>query len=1308
MVKTNGRFLGWNYAARSGQDTSRWQRQLREKPQIARVGSARTRAKAAIKPAAGFGPVGFNFRGQLPTGFIPTAVVEGDFNQDGHMDVAISNGGDNSIYVLLGNGDGTFQVPEILYTSGQSPDWITAVSLRNNGHLDLAVTDGDSNIVEIFLGKGDGTFQPGVPVSLPQTPSFVLAGDFNNDGNADLAIGLVVDAGSTEPQFEILLGNGSGGFSGTLLAPPILAGEDPIPTGWIAAGDVNNDGWTDLVATVTGVFAHTYLNQGGSGFSQGAAFGPLDSPMVVGLGDMNEDGCLDAVELGGYGLLTIAKGTCDGNFTQGPAIAGVGDLDPAVKVVDVDGDGHLDVVGSSAFYGLGQLGYGNEGGYLVSVFKGDGHGNVSVAKTYRGGTDAYSLVVTDFNGDNKPEILTISSMENDAGLFINDGTGKYDGPQGESIWFAEGRANVPFANFPPMKVADLNGDGHPDLYLVEDGLNNATHPCQLTAMLNDGAGNFLPPLRTPITVGPTSPYPLFIAGAFRSATMPDIIYLNQFYAPNVVAFFPGNGNGTFGSPTTLATLPDPLQIATGDFNGDGKLDFVVYGTDGGNPANQEIDVFLGHGDGSFTELAPATFPVISAGSAEQLFAVDLNYDGKLDLLIGNNINGGWTDTGDDLILALGNGDGTFQTPKILMPHFGAVALADVNQDGYLDLIQGRDPNFNVGQSLFQQPGITVYLGAANGTFTQQPSYDLPGLTAPTMNPVLVGDFNGDGIPDIAFRYFGNISAATIEDRLRLLQGVGDGTFTPAGHTYQLQTQSDPFVGADFTGAGTTDLVELVGYSSSFHTISPAAGPALDIALDSNPIIGTTDTATITLDLPAAATENVTLSASDPAIQIPPSAQFNAGQQSQNISFTIGSGFDATHVLALYATMGSSTAVAYGSKPNPNLNVGASASLLSGIYPLEGSIDITANESFPLTLELTSEGGYTSTFSSFQCSGLPPGASCTFANTPITLFPGRQGGVSFEVATSPSTPQGTYSVQVSATDGFVQSAATFAVGIGDFSLAISPPIIVIGQNGSVFATVTSTSTNGLAETINFTCGGLPAQVACGQQSLLNANGGQTNNLGLGDGRMTANDYPFQITGTADVVSHTANAILRVGDFTASLDKTTATLSAGQSATFTVTLTSLNHYASSITVFCQSPSNSVICPSSPSPVILTDGGSATAQLTLQVPSSASAMLGPSGRSADRTYLLLFLLPLSLLLVHRKATPGLLRIVVVGTALAVAVSCGGGSGGTGGNGGAGGNGGGNPPPITVTIPVFAEAAVTPGDNNQKTLTPIVITVK
>jgi FG-GAP-like repeat len=1306
-IQKRMRYLGRKFAARSGQDLSGTLPKTPTKELMTTSSSPRPLSLPGLGNPLSFANAGFKERGGLPAGYIPTAVAEGDFNEDGHMDVAVSNGGDNTVYVFLGKGDGTFQVPEILYTRGQSPDWIAAVKLRSNGHLDLAVTDGDSNSLEIFTGNGDGTFGPGAQLALSQTPTFVLAGDINKDGNADLVIGLTIDTGAQQPQFQVVLGDGSGGFSGSVFPPAILGSPDgPVPTGWIASGDVNKDGYLDLVTTVTGGAAITYLNRAGTGFSVGTPFGPNDVAMVVELGDMDEDGCPDAVELGSYGYVTIAKGSCDGNFTQGTFIAEAGDLEPAVKVVDVNGDAHLDVVGSAAYYNVGGVGYGAVGGYLVSVLKGDGKGNLAQAQIYRGGMNAFSLVVADFTGDQKPEILTADAFENRLSLFLNDGNGNYGDPQGEAIGYLKGVINAPNPTSKP-EVVDLNGDGKPDILLVEDG-TDSTQPSQLTVMLNDGTGKFLPPIRSPITVGSTIPYPKFATGAFRSAGKLDLIYLTMYQAPFLVAFFPGNGDGTFGVPTTVATLPNPAEVVVGDFNGDGKLDFAVYGGDGTGPG-LEVDVFLGAGDGTFRHLPPQTFANPSTGGSQQIFALDLNNDGKLDLLIGNNLNSGWTNSGDDLVELLGNGDGTFQPAKILIAHFGAVAIADLNRDGFPDLIQGRDPTEDVGKAIFGTPAVTVYLGTASGAFLQQPTYTLPGAVLPSFDPVLVGDFNGDGIPDIGVRYLREALSGEAEARIRVLQGVGDGTFVVTGHAHQLQAYSYPFVGGDFNGDGATDLVELVGNTSSFHIIPAAAAPSLDIVFDAAPLIGATGTATVTLEMPAATAEVVTLSGSDTAVQLPGSLQFAAGQQVQNFSFTLGTSLDNSHVLALHATLGAETAIAYAAKPNPNRKVGVAAGLSQGFYPLiNNQVSVEPGESFVLNFGVSSEGGYYGTFSGLQCMNLPTGAACSFDQNSLVVNAGGSAQVSFAVSTSSATPFGTYNVQIMATDGQVVAVTSLKLGIGDFSLQINPATIIVGPGGSGDPLVTSTSTNGLNEFISLTCSGLPANAGCGQNGILSTQGGSTG-LSVGGGPLAAADYPFQITGTTKVIAHAINAVLRVGDFTASLDKTSATLTPGQSAVFNVTLTSVNHYASNITVFCSSPSTSLSCTQSPSPAALVDGGAMTVQLT--VTASARAVVTGSPRLDHRlaigaAYFACALVCVPLLIRRRPNFVFFLAIVVI---LVSSTGCGGG----------GGSASTSPPIIpppppvptaqTITIPVVASAQSTPSDFlNQKTIGPIVITLQ
>ena len=683
---------------------------------------------------------------------------------------------------------------------------------------------------------------------------------------------------------------------------------------------------------------------------------------------------------------------------------------------------------------------------------------------------------------------------------------------------------------------------------------------------------------------------------------------------------------------------------------------------------------------------------------QQLFAIDLNHDGKLDLLVGLNGNLGFEASGDDLIEVLGNGDGTFQTPTILLSHFGAVAVADVNNDGYPDLIQNRDPNGDFGQEgLLYQPGITVYLGSANGEFQQQPSYDLPGVTEPSFNPALVGDFNGDGIPDIAVRCWVTPPPAyLVEPRLVILQGVGDGTFIVTDHTYQLQAGSYPVVGLDFNGDGATDLVELTGLTSSFSTIPAAPAPALDIVLNSSPVLGNTGKATVALDLPATSSETVKLSASDPAIQLTASLNFSTGQQSQDFSFTLGSGFDPTHVFALYATLGTQTATTFGTKPNPNLKVGVTSQLSYPQNPQSTNVTVEPGETFEMFFGITSEGGYSGTFSSLQCSGLPAGAACSFSATSIPILPGGSGTVGVTISTSPTTPFGSQNVTVSGTDGFVTAAASFEMGIGDFSLSVNPTTIVVGPSGNFVATLSSTSTFGLNEPLSFVCNGLPTGAQCSATGLLYTSGPSTG-LTFNYNQLAPKDYPFQIVGTADIVSHTVNAILQVGDFTASLDKTTATLSGGQSATFNVTLTSVNHYTSSITVLCQSPKGTVTCAVSPSPVTLNDDGTATVQLNITDTAAASGNRHAAWRSSSGGFFFACLALLCFGVVRCKARPLLTFIGI--TALATMISCGGSSGG---------GGGGPPPPQTINISVLAQAASTQSDNNnQKTIGPIVITL-
>jgi hypothetical protein len=152
----HSRFLGWKRATKDG---SRFERSCGAAclPGAPSVFSA---AGLALPQLSNSALSGFALRSTLPAGAIPTAVVAGDFNGDGHLDWAISNGADNSIWLYLGRGDGTSNLPTIVSLTGIAPTWLTAVSLRGNGILDLVVAEADSSTIGVLLGNGDGTFQP--------------------------------------------------------------------------------------------------------------------------------------------------------------------------------------------------------------------------------------------------------------------------------------------------------------------------------------------------------------------------------------------------------------------------------------------------------------------------------------------------------------------------------------------------------------------------------------------------------------------------------------------------------------------------------------------------------------------------------------------------------------------------------------------------------------------------------------------------------------------------------------------------------------------------------------------------------------------------------------------------------------------------------------------------------------------------------------------------------------------------------------------------------------------------------------------
>ena len=120
------------------------------------------------------------------SGVTPNSIVAGDFNKDGRMDLAFTNTNSNSIGVVIGNGDGTFQTAQT-YPTGKAPIDIISADLDGDGNLDLAAGNYNDSSVSVFLGNGDGTFQSRTDYVTGLGASFVIAArDLNRDGKRDL------------------------------------------------------------------------------------------------------------------------------------------------------------------------------------------------------------------------------------------------------------------------------------------------------------------------------------------------------------------------------------------------------------------------------------------------------------------------------------------------------------------------------------------------------------------------------------------------------------------------------------------------------------------------------------------------------------------------------------------------------------------------------------------------------------------------------------------------------------------------------------------------------------------------------------------------------------------------------------------------------------------------------------------------------------------------------------------------------------------------------------------------------------------
>lgn len=347
----------------------------------------------------------------------------------------------------------------------------------------------------------------------------------------------------------------------------------------------------------------------------------------------------------------------------------------SVAVADVNRDGTPDLVVANVCSDNGCT----DG--AVGVLLGHGDGTFQPATTYdSGGSDASSAAVADVNGDGKPDLVVTNFYSDTVGVLLGNGDGTFQPV------VTYGTAGSGGSNPYSVAVADVNGDGKPDLVVINYAMANFLSKT-VAVLLGNGDGTFQPA----VAYGSGGETPISVAIAdVNGDGEPDLLVAN-FRASSqnlngTVGVLLGNGDGTFQSPVAYASggTGGPLSggsVAVADVNGDGKPDLLVA-----NEGNGSVGVLLGNGDGTFQ-------PVVTYGSggsgANSVAVADVNGDGKPDLLVATSLS-------NTVGVLLGHGDGTFQSAVTYgvggFNRTSSVAVADVNGDTRPDLLVGTCAN----------------------------------------------------------------------------------------------------------------------------------------------------------------------------------------------------------------------------------------------------------------------------------------------------------------------------------------------------------------------------------------------------------------------------------------------------------------------------------------------------------------------------------------------------------------------------------------------------------------------------------------
>ena len=821
--------------------------------------------------------------------------------------------------------------------------------------------------------------------------------------------------------------------------------------------------------------------------------------------------------------------------------------------VDLNNDGLTDIVATGVTDPTTQ----QKG---VGVFMNNGDGTFKPVVVYPMTTSTnQAFIVDDLNGDGVPDILVPNTTAGGSTV-LTALLGKGDGTFtiGPSTPFTPPSFQL-YGLSQPIATGDFNGDGKIDV-LTADG----------KLYLGNGDGSFGPGTQVlPI-------YPFYaIAGAFAVGDFNgdgklDVAQLVTSINPSgTLIIYAGNGAGAFTQMSAYDAIPEGNALVATDLDGDGNLDLAVaresnglFGAAGlGNATTANgwyYQVLLGRGDGTFAGapvalgVIPATLAVTINDNPTSPFytTADFNNDGKVDLispLPGTNVGPGPM----NLNVSLGRGDGSFGPPIVSATNVvpGIVAAADLNGDGKMDAAA-------VGSNANGNEAVAVLFGNGDGTLTRELDYPLPAGSGTPVG-IVVGDFNGDGLPDIAAAICGSQCGGSGSSGVYVLYGQ-------TGHTFAAPTLIDssakPMIAAgDLNGDGLADLVVANPVTSSTSGAAPST--AIHVYLGKSD-----DTfSELTSTLPGVAVSDLVLA----DLNRDGKLDIVTGASDQNLAAQVdvllghgdGSFAPATQTLIAGGAPAAAPLIAaadFDGDGNPDVAFFLSDTI-SGVLFGAGDGTLPTQVNMPIFSPVA--------------TAAPQAVDLNGDKRPDLMFADENGNVI-----------------VSLINQWGLSAGTAATST---TLTVAPNPVVASQSVTLTATVSAMAGGTPTGTVSFLNGtsavGSAALTPQGTATM------STTLLPVGDLSLTA-----QYSGSAAFAASTSGAVsLTVTaakpDFAIALAPTSGSVAAGASATSTVTLTSSNGFSGMVTLACSGLPAGAACSFSPSSVSV-NGTPATAVLTV----------------------------------------------------------------------------------------------------------------